>query len=254
MLAENSHAATMKSLMCKINLFIRSLLFSLSLIVITVPFSFLCVTARLTLPLRYRCAMIAWWTGTIISLLKFFCRVNYKVEGLNNIPKDRNGIILSNHQSTWETFYLQSIFPDVAIILKRELKWVPFFGWGLAITNPIAINRNDKSSAMTQITDQGEKCLKEGRWVLVFPEGTRIAPGKLGTFKKGGAKLAVHTGYPIIPVAHNAGIFWPKRSFIKKPGTIKIVIGPLIETKNKTPEEVLEITKNWIESTVNKLE
>lgn len=244
----------MKSFMYKINLLIRSLLFSISLIVITVPFSFICVAARLTLPLRYRCAMIAWWTGTMISSLKFFCNVNYDVQGLENIPKNHNGIIFSKHQSTWETFYLQSIFPDTAIILKRELKWVPFFGWGLAITNPIAINRSDKSSAMTQIFDQGKKCLEDGRWVLVFPEGTRIAPGKIGIYKKGGAKLAVETGYPVIPVAHNAGRFWPKRSFIKKPGTVKVVIGPLIESKNKTPEELLEEAKNWIESTILKID
>jgi 1-acyl-sn-glycerol-3-phosphate acyltransferase len=244
----------MKSLLHKTNLFVRSLLFSISMIVITVPFSFICIAAHLTLPLRYRCAMIAWWTGTMVASLKFFCNVNYDVEGLDNIPKDRNGIILSKHQSTWETFYLQSIFPDTAIILKRELKWVPFFGWGLAITNPIAINRSDKSSAMNQIFEQGQKCLDDGRWVLVFPEGTRIPPGSVGIYKKGGAKLAVHTGYPVIPVAHNAGRYWSKRSFIKKPGTIKVAIGPMIESKGRSPDDVLEEAKTWIETTILRID
>lgn len=242
------------SLWEKSNRLVRSLLFSISLIVTTVPYSFLCVAARWTMPLHFRCMMIAWWTRYIVWSLKFFCRVNYHVEGLENIPKDRNGIVFSKHQSTWETFYLQGLFPDIAIILKRELKWVPFFGWGLAITDPIAINRSEKTSAMQQINKQGKECLDNGRWVLVFPEGTRTTPGAVTHYKQGGARLAVHTGYPIIPVAHNAGRFWPKRSFIKIPGTIQVVIGPLIETKGRKADDILEEVRNWIETTVARID
>lgn len=237
----------------KINLFLRSLLFSVTMIVVTIPYSFLCLFAGITMPLHYRCRIIQWWTSGVIWLLKVCCQVNYTVEGLENIPKNRNGIIFSKHQSTWETFYLQSTFPDMAIILKRELCWVPFFGWGLATTSPIAINRGKTSTAMQQIFTQGKKCLDQGRWVLIFPEGTRIPYGKVGNYKQGGARLAIETGYPIIPIAHDAGRYWPKRSFIKKPGTIRVVIGPLIESEGYTAEELTEKAKSWIEETIHRL-
>src|SRR3990167_3746852 len=231
------------------NLLIRSLLFTVILIVIIIPYSFLCLCS-LPLPLRYRCILVMSWTNLMIWILKVICRVNYEVRGLKNIPKDRNSIILSKHQSTWETFFLPGLFGQPAIILKRELFWVPFFGWGLAVIDPIAINRRDSSSAMEQIISKGKRCLDAGRWILVFPEGTRIPYGKIGNYRLGGARLAVATGYPVLPIAHNAGRFWEKRTFIKKPGTIQVVIGPLIETKNRKPEEVMEQVKNWIEETI----
>jgi 1-acyl-sn-glycerol-3-phosphate acyltransferase len=179
--------------------------------------------------------------------------VNYQIDGLENIPKDRVAVILSKHQSTWETFYLPTLFNQAAIILKKELLWVPFFGWGLGITDPIAINRNDPKSAMDQIIQQGKKCLDTGRFILVFPEGTRIPPGKVGKYRLGGARLATATGYPVIPVAHNAGKHWKKRGFYKIPGTIQVIIGPLIETKDRTAEEVLNQAKNWIEDKMKNL-
>jgi 1-acyl-sn-glycerol-3-phosphate acyltransferase len=132
--------------------------------------------------------------------------------------------------------------------------WLPFFGWGLATIDPIAINRSKKTNAMEQIIKKGKVCLDAGRWILVFPEGTRIPYGKVGHYKAGGARLAVTTGYPVIPVAHNAGRYWSKRGFIKKPGTVQMVIGPLIETKNKTPDEVLAEVKDWIEGTIKKID
>jgi len=241
------------SFLHRANLFTRSLIFSITMVISTILYSFLCILA-LPFPFRYRYVMIAGFTGVILKILKIICRIDYHVRGLENIPKNRNGIVLSKHQSTWETFYLPTIFHQSAIILKRELLWVPFFGWGLAIINPIAINRNKKSSAMEQIIKKGKACLDAGRWIIVFPEGTRIPYGKIGHYKAGGARLAVATDYPVIPVAHNAGRFWPKRGFIKKPGTIQIVIGPLIETKGKTPDEVLAAVKNWIEETIQQID
>jgi 1-acyl-sn-glycerol-3-phosphate acyltransferase len=233
----------------KISLFLRSLLFSVSMVTITIIYSFICILAK-PLPFYYRNKLIVFWTGMIVWLLKVICCVDYRIEGAENIPADRNGIVLSKHQSTWETFFLQSFFHQPAIILKRELLWVPFFGWGLSIIDPIAINRSDKSSALEQIITQGRKCLEAGRWVLVFPEGTRIPYGKVGKYRAGGTRLAVATGYPVIPVAHNAGRFWARRQFIKYPGTIQVKIGPLIETKDKTAEEVLAQAKDWIEAAV----
>lgn len=240
------------SLLHKTNLFIRSLIFSILMVTFTIIQSFLCILGS-PFPLRFRYAMIVKFTRFILWLLKIICGINYKVEGLENIPKDMTGIILSKHQSTWETFFLPGAFRQPAIILKRELLWVPFFGWGLATIDPIAINRSNTHSAMEQIISKGKKCLDSGRWILVFPEGTRIPAGKVGKYRLGGARLAVGTGYPVLPVAHNAGYFWPRRKFIKRPGTVHVVVGPVIETKNRTAEEVMEEAKNWIEATVLKI-
>lgn len=242
-----------KSLLHHINLFVRSLIFSIISISSAILWSLVCL-ASLPFPaaVRYRCVTL--WTNWIIRVLKIVCHVDYKLEGAENIPADHNGIILCKHQSTWETFFIPGLFHGPAIILKRELYWVPFFGWALAVIDPIAINRNDRSSAMNQILTQGKKCLDEGRWVLVFPEGTRVAPGHVGHYRLGGPRLAVHTGYPVIPVAHNAGRFWPRRRFIKRPGTVRVVVGPLIETKDRKPEEVLEQAKNWIEETMVRID
>ncbi len=236
----------------KINLILRSSLFSLLMLMTTILYSFICLAA-FPFPFRYRYKLITAYTSAMLWLLKVLCHVDYQIEGLENIPKNRSGIVLSKHQSTWETFFLQGLFYQSAIILKRELLWVPFFGWGLAIIDPIAINRSNTSSAMSQIITKGRKCLEAGRWILVFPEGTRIPFGEVGKYRVGGARLATATGYPVIPVAHNAGRFWPKRSFIKTPGTIHVVIGPLIETKDRSAEDVLAEAKNWIEDTMKKL-
>jgi 1-acyl-sn-glycerol-3-phosphate acyltransferase len=198
--------------------------------------------------------MVAGWTHLMVKSLHFFCGINYKIEGLENIPKDRPGVILSKHQSTWETLFLPTLFPSVAIIVKKELMWLPFFGWGLLAVEPIAIDRRDRVSAIEQIFKKGKEALDQGRWILVFPEGTRVSPGVVGTYRQGGARLAVHAGYPVIPVAHNAGRYWPKRKFMKKPGTIRVAIGPLIETKDRAPDAVLTEAKNWIETTVLRID
>ncbi len=238
-----------KLLLHNLNLFIRSMFFSIFASVTTILYSTACVLAW-PLPLPYRYAIARAWMRLNVNALKVICRVNYRLEGAENIPKDRNGIILSKHQSAWETFFLPTIFFEPAIILKKELLWFPFFGWALAAINSIAIDRSAKTTALEQMVKQGKERLEAGRWVLVFPEGTRIPFGQIGKYRLGGAKLAVSTGYPVIPVAHNAGRFWPKRKFIKQPGTIRVVIGPLIETKGRTPEEVMSQAKNWIEKTV----
>jgi 1-acyl-sn-glycerol-3-phosphate acyltransferase len=241
------------SFLRKTNLFVRSLIFSIIMNTSVFFYSFFCIITFI-FPVSYRCKFIAGFTDYLLWVLKIVCQINYKIEGLENIPKDRNGIILSKHQSTWETFFLPTIFPQTNIILKKELLWVPFFGWGLATIEPIAINRNQKSSAMEQILKQGKESLDKGRWVLVFPEGTRIAPGAIGNYRPGGARLATHTGYPVIPVAHDAGRYWPRRGFIKIPGTVHIVIGPLIETKHRKADEVLMEAKNWIEMTIQRID
>lgn len=230
----------------KVIAFLRSLLFFIITILSAVSWSLVC-TAAFFLPLKTRCALVTGWTDFVIGTLRIVCGVKYKIEGVENIPKDRNGIILAKHQSTWETYFLPGFFHGPAIILKRELKWLPFFGWALATIEPIAIDRSKKSSAMEQIIRQGKAALDAGRWILMFPEGTRIPYGQIGKYHLGGSRLAVKTGRPILPIAHNAGLYWPKRKFIKKPGTVHMIIGPLIETKDRTPEDVMAEVKDWIE-------
>ncbi len=237
----------------KLNLLIRSSLFSIYSITSIVLYSMLCVFSWV-LPIHTRHAIIRAYLRAYVNVLRFLCHVNYKVEGLHNIPKDHGGIILSKHQSTWETMFLPIIFHNPAAVAKRELLWIPFFGWGLAASDPIAINRNDKTSAMQQLITKGKKKLDEGRWIMIFPEGTRTAPGKIGHYRLGGPRLAAATGYDIYPVAHNAGRCWPRRKFLKIPGTITVVVGPPITTKGRTPEELLALTKDWIESTMLRID
>lgn len=236
----------------QLNLFIRSLIFSIYSITAIMIYSLVCLAA-LPFSLKFRHVLIRKFMQAYFYVLKVVCHLDYKIEGMENIPKDRNGIIMCKHSSTWETFFLPIYFHTPAPIAKRELAWVPFFGWGLAAAEPIFINRSDKKSAMQQVIDKGKKCLDQGRWIMVFPEGTRIPFGQEGHYKMGGARLAAATGYPVTPVAHNAGWFWPRRKFIKKPGTITIVIGPIIESKGLKPEEILKLTRDWIETTMTRI-
>lgn len=234
-------------------LFIRSLIFFIFSTIAICIYSTI-VVCSLFLPLRYRHAEIRACLSFHFYVLKHVCHIDYHVEGLEHIAKMKAGVVLSKHQSTWETFFLPLIFHNPAVIAKRELLWIPFFGWGLAAADPITINRSERTSAMQQIIQKGKKCLDAGRWVLVFPEGTRIPSGMVGKYKLGGARLAAASGYPVIPVAHNAGRFWPKRKFIKRPGTVRVVIGPLIDSKDKTPEEVMTLAKTWIEETMKRID
>lgn len=148
---------------------------------------------------------------------------------------------------------LQEVFPPLVWVLKRELLWIPFFGWGLAVLNPIAINRKAGRHAMHQVVEQGTQRLNAGRWVVVFPEGTRVPPGTRGRYRAGGALLATESGYPVVPVAHNAGEYWAKGQFLKRPGTIRVVVGPLIQSRGRKPEEILAEAQDWIESTMARI-
>lgn len=238
----------------KIDLFIRSAIFSVYSISTIVLYSLVCV-ASFPFPLRYRYILIRAYLRAYMFVLEKLCRIHYVVEGLENIPKDKAGVVLSKHQSTWETFFLPLIFRDPVVIVKRELMWIPFFGWALAVSNPISINRSDKASAMQQVLTKGKKfIIEDKRWVLLFPEGTRTAHGEIGFYRLGGARLAIEAGTFVIPVAHNAGHCWPRRKFIKQPGTINVVVGPAIQTTGRTPEEVTELAKTWIETTMTRID
>ena len=231
---------------------LRSLLFSIGMILLTIILA-IPSPVLILVPYRPRYRFVNIWHRSVLWWLQVTCGVRYEVEGLENIQQDSPGIIFSKHESTWETLALTKIFPPQAWVLKRELLWIPFFGWALAVLEPIAIDRNAGRKAINQIIDQGIARLKLGRWIVVFPEGTRIAPGETKKFGVGGAMLAAKSGYPVIPVAHNAGEFWPKRGFLKKAGTIKVVIGKPIQTEGRKASEINEEAEQWINTARNSL-
>jgi len=229
----------------------RSSLFMVGMVPTTVLFALLGLLT-FPFPYRWRYAVITRWTTFNLWWLKVTCNVSYEVEGKENIPAGP-AVILSKHQSAFETMVYQRIFPPHVWLLKRELLWVPFFGWGLAMLEPIAIDRKAGRRALQQLLEIGTRRLAAGRWVVIFPEGTRVMPGERGRYAPGGAMLAVRSGCPVVPVAHNAGEFWPRRGFVKRPGTIRIVIGPTIDTRERSAQEVNAMAEQWIEETMGAL-
>jgi 1-acyl-sn-glycerol-3-phosphate acyltransferase len=226
-------------------LFLRTTLFYLGMWLVTVPFG-LAVPFLLPLAPRRRYAVITWWSRIVLAWLRLTCAVRFEVEGREHLPAGP-AVVLAKHQSTWETLGFQSIFPAQTWVLKRELLRIPFFGWGLAATWPVAIDRAAGKEALRQVIDQGKERLAGGFWMIVFPEGTRVAPGTRGRYAVGGAMLAEKAGAPVVPVAHNAGEHWPKGGFIKYPGTIRVVIGPVIEPAGRKASEITSAAEAWIE-------
>lgn len=230
---------------------LRSIAFSIGMTVSTAVIAPLVLLAFF-LPFKYRYGITQLWARFNIWWLSKTCNVNYRIFGIENIP-NHAVIILAKHQSTWETLFLNQYLPPLTWVIKKELLRIPFFGWALGILEPIAIDRDSSRVAAKQILQQGKKHLDSGRWVLIFPEGTRTTSGQRRRYRSGGARLAVESGYPILPIAHNAGELWPRRGFIKRPGTISIVFGPLINSKGRTVEEVNAQTENWIESVMSRI-
>lgn len=227
----------------RIMLLLRSLLFTLGQWFFTPLFS---VLAILTFPLNpiKRNQVISLWAKTILWWLKVTCNIQFVVKGKANIPTNPC-VILAKHQSAWETLAFQLIFPPQVYVMKRELLWIPFFGWGLAMTSPIAIDRSAGRSALKRLVTLGKDRLKKGLWVIVFPEGTRIAPHQHGKLHIGGAWLASGSQATVLPVAHNAGLFWPKNSFLKHPGTITVSVGEAFETSHLKADAINQKIEAW---------
>jgi 1-acyl-sn-glycerol-3-phosphate acyltransferase len=202
--------------------------------------------------LSTRWKLLQTWVHFILWWLRVTCRLTHEVSGTGNIPSGA-AIVFSKHQSTWETIALQQIFPMQVWVAKRELLWIPFFGWGLALMKCIAIRRGSGRAAIRQLVAQGKERLDEGIWIVIFPEGTRIPPGQTGHYRIGGAILAEHSGYPIVPVAHNAGEYWSRRSFIKRPGVIQVRIGKPIESTDKSAQQLLDEAAGWIEDRMTEI-
>jgi len=187
------------------------------------------------------------WAKSMMFAGKWLCGLDYVIEGQDNIPSTPS-VIMIKHASVFEVYAQVAIFPRQSWVLKRELFWVPFFGWGLKALKPIAIDRRAGSTAIKQVIRQGKARLAEGIWVTVFPEGTRVAPGTTKKYGISGAVLAHETAVPIVPVAHNAGDLWPRRSLRKSPGLIRICIGPPIDAVQQTPKETNALVQTWIEA------
>ena len=199
------------------------------------------------LPYQAQFALARTWARILLWVLERLCGLKYVVEGRERIPPG-NHIVMSNHTSAWETVAQFLIFPPQVWVLKRELLWIPFVGWGLKLLRPIAINRGEGHRAVNQVVEQGKARLRDGLWIIIFPEGTRVIAGETRKFGVSGAVLAIASGKSVVPLSHNAGLFWARRGFVKKPGTIRVIIGAPIESAGKNPRELNEEIRQAIEA------
>ncbi|MGQ0525880.1 MAG: lysophospholipid acyltransferase family protein [Betaproteobacteria bacterium] len=235
----------------KASVVLRSSLYALFQFLVT---PFFAVIALLTFPFppltRYR--IITQWSRLMVAAATGICGIRYRVLGAENIPA-APCIFLSKHQSAWETLALQVILPPHVWVLKRELLWIPFFGWGLAMLSPIAIERSAGVRALRQTLEQGQLRLQQGFSIVIFPEGTRVPPGARGTYHPGGAWLAVKTAAAAVPIAHNAGECWPRNAFLKYPGLVTVSIGPAIDTRTENAEQLNAQAERWIETEMRRI-
>jgi len=232
-------------------LWLRSLIFFIGMLIITPIFS---IITLIVFPLNNvtKSRIASGWAYCSMFWLRVTCNLRYEVTGRENIP-DHPSVILCKHQSAWETIALQTIFPPQVWVMKRELLMIPFLGWAFVALAAIPIDRSAGRDALKKLVANGKDRLARGLWVVIFPEGTRKAPGERGKYHIGGAWLAAHTQSTVVPVAHNAGRFWRKNSFLKYPGTIQVVIGPPIETTGLKSDAVNQMVENWIEEEMLKL-
>ena len=224
---------------------VRSALFLAGAILVTAIFGIL-VTAGGIFGYRPASKLAQIYCRIILKWVEWTCGIRYQVQGWEHVP-DFPVVVMAKHQSAWETLFMEGTFPPQCWIVKKELLWLPFVGWGLLAVRAISIDRSSGHAARDQILEQGARRLKQGMWVSIFPEGTRIAPGKRGRYGIGGAYLAARTGTPILPIAHNAGEVWGRYAFRKRPGLVSVVIGPLIRTEGRDAADVNAEVENWIE-------
>jgi len=229
---------------------VRSLLFTSLLFLTTMAFGVVVlVTALLPLGIEQRYVIPRTWGRFECWLASVICGIDYVVEGQQNVPNEPF-VSLWKHSTAWETMAQMFVVPTASWLLKREVLWIPIVGWAVSTYKPIAINRRAGHSAVNQVVKQGRERLAAGMGVVVYPEGTRVAPGQTRKYGISGALLAVEAGVPVVPIAHNAGYFWRRRSLLKRPGTIYVVIGPPIDTRGLDPRQINERAQQWIEATI----
>lgn len=231
---------------------IRATLYQAFLIITVIPYAIVCLICS-PLPLRWRYKITVGWPRLAVWGARVILGIRWEIKGWSNLP-DGPGIILSKHQSAWETLFFPAYMPrELCFVYKKELHRIPFFGWGLALLRMIPIDRSKGRDAFEQVVALGQKRIDEGRWPILFPEGTRIPPGTAGRYKLGGARLAVRTNTPVIPVAHNAGELWPRRAYVKRPGLITVSIGPPIDPAGLNAEQLNDKVRDWIETEMRTL-
>jgi 1-acyl-sn-glycerol-3-phosphate acyltransferase len=233
-------------------LFVRSLLYTTLLFASVIPHALWVLIAR---PFGYHAALKSayWWGRLQLWGLRVICGIDYRVEGLEHVPRDRAVICYMKHTSAWETIAQCVVFPAQAWVLKRELMWIPILGWALWALDSIHIDRGAGRNAVRQVVDQGKDMLAAGHWVMIFPEGTRMPPGTTRRYGVSGSILARDTGTPILPVAHNAGDYWQRNSLLKHPGTVTMRIGPLIQPRGRDPIAINAEAQAWIEAQMKQL-
>ncbi|MDH4322830.1 MAG: 1-acyl-sn-glycerol-3-phosphate acyltransferase [Betaproteobacteria bacterium] len=224
---------------------VRSMLFALALVAVTPPYALIAL-ATFPLPRLVRYRIISGWSRLVVRLARALCGIRWTVEGREHLPANPS-VILAKHQSAWETLAFQDIFPPQVLVLKKELLWIPFFGWGLALMSPIAIDRANGRAALRDIARRGKERLAQGFWVVIFPEGTRVRVGEKRDYQQGGAWLAAQCGVPVVPVAHNAGRLWPRNAFLKRAGNVTVRIGPAIPTTGRDAKQISAEAEAWIE-------
>jgi 1-acyl-sn-glycerol-3-phosphate acyltransferase len=242
--------------MTKLFLIVRSVLWHLWTFTALVPLAIALLVSSPFMGWRFLYRFGQWWTLWSIYGLKWICGVNWRITGADNLPTDGSAtILLSKHQSAWETLSYLALSPEpLCFVYKKELHWVPFFGWAIARIQMIHIDRAQRAQAFKKVVEQGKRVMQENRWVIMFPEGTRIARGLVGQYKAGGTRLACETGAQVVPIAVTSAQCWPRNSFIKYPGTIDISIGQPIASKDHTPESLMQGVQTWIESEMLRLD
>lgn len=230
---------------------LASIVFTVFMAVWTIGFGMVYCIVTPFLNFRGRFLMAGVMTHVVFFALRVLCGLSYTVEGYENLPPG-NHVIFMKHSSTWETYAIMILFPPLVWVMKREILWIPFVGWGCMLARCIAIDRKAGHAAVNQVLAQGKDRMERfGAWVMVFPEGTRMAPGETRRYGSSGTLLAAQEGRKIVPVAHNAGYFWPRRGLLKKRGTIRVIIGPPIDPAGRDAREVNEEVQTWIERHVD---
>lgn len=230
---------------------LRSILFSCVMFISIPPYGALVILVRV-FGSDASYALARAWVKLIVRCCESICGLTYSVEGWANIPDDAN-VAMVKHSSTYETLVQLLIFPRQTWVLKRELIWSPFFGWAAATVKPIAINRSARGAAVQQVIDQGKARLAEGIWIVMYPEGTRMAAGETRRYGISGTVLAQEANKLIVPVAHNSADYWPRRGWRKRPGTVKFVIGKPVDPSGRDARQVNEEIQSWVEATVARL-
>ncbi len=236
---------------------LRSILHTLFMAVTVVPWALAVLVAAPFLNSTQIYWMCAGWLKLAVNSGKLILGIRNHVIGFENLPVGSTApaILLLKHQSTWETFCMPALMPHpLAYVFKKELLYVPFFGWAMGRMDMIHIDRSKRAQAFNKVVEQGQRLLNQGTWVIMFPEGTRIARGQKGQYKNGGTRLAVETGAPVIPIAVTSAKCWPRKAFIRKPGTVEFSIGKPIPSAGRQPDELMREVETWIEAEMRRLD